>query len=164
MARKKRRSRRRKGGQGQGNNNRTSKILARAPSIRRRMGEAVKGNAVKGNAVKGNAGTSKILARAKSIRRRMGEAQQHKDTSKPEGRNDPSYEARGQNDDDGEYMIPHGDPELGFPTDQNVGKRKWFDPRGWVGMGGKRRRRRKTRRRRRRSRRTRRRRRRRRRR
>jgi len=142
MARKKRRSRRRKGGQGQGNNNRTSKILARAPSIRRRMGEAVKGNA----------GTSKILAKAPSIRRRMGEAQGAKSpAAAAEQQDNPNYDERGQNEVDRGWVnvATQEDDELGHITDPNIGKRKWFDPRGWVGMGGKRRRRRKTRRRRR---------------
>ena len=141
MARKKRRSRRRKGGQGQGNNNQTSKILARAPSIRRRMGKAVKGNAVKGNE-----GTSKILARAPSIRRRMGDAQRSKSPA-PQQRDNPNYDERGQNEVDRGWVnvATQEDDELGHITDPNIGKRKWYDPRGWVGMGGKRRRRRRTR-------------------
>ena len=77
------------------NTNRTSKILARAPSIRRRMGEAVKGNAK----------TSKILARAPSIRRRMGEAQRSKSPA-PQQQDNPNYDERGQNEVDRGGLAP----------------------------------------------------------
>jgi len=97
-------------------------------------------------AVKGNARTSKILARAPSIRRRMGDAQRSKSPA-PQQRDNPNYDERGQNEVDQGWVnvATQEDDELGHITDPNIGKRKWYDPRGWVGMGGKRRRRRRTR-------------------
>ena len=96
--------------------------------------------------IPGNAGTSNILARAPSIRRRMGEAQRSKSPA-PQQRDNPNYDERGQNEVDRGWVnvATQEDDELGHIPDPNIGKRKWYDPRGWVGMGGKRRRRRRTR-------------------